>query len=126
MILFYLHFFLLSKKQKEMPQIIFNSLDKEIFKTFVIDFKKKDIPQLSWDDIFDIMEKAYLHSKKIFYIIDINGKRKPYKNIHKEKLNLWDYVMYNSTSNEKNNDFYISFGIHISSVNKLKKNIKCL
>ena len=99
-----------------MPQIIFNSHNKDKFRTFIKDFKETDIPQLTWDDIFEIIEKASLHSRKIFYIVDINGKTRPYKNIHKQKLNLWDYAMYNASTNERNNDFYISFGIHLPSI----------
>ena len=101
-----------------MPQLIFNSLNKDKFKTFIIDFEKKEIPLMSWIDIFNMLEKKTKYSKKIFYIVDINGKTKPYKYIkkHKLKLDLWDYAMYNSVTNERNNDFYISFGVHISSI----------
>ena len=101
-----------------MPQLIFNSQNKDKIKTFIKDFKETDLPQLTWDDIFEIIEKASLYPKKIFYIVDINGKTRSYKSIHKQKqkLNLWDYAMYNSVTNERNNDFYISFGIHIPSI----------
>ena len=99
-----------------MPQIIFNSHNKEKIKTFIKDIKEMDITLLSWDNIFEFIEKSSLYPKNIFYIVDINGKIRSYKSIHKQKLNLWDYVMYNTVTNERNNDFYISFGIHLHSI----------
>ena len=101
-----------------MPPLILNSNDKDLMPTFIINFQETDIPLLSWKNIFDAIEKKYKISRNILFITNNEGKTKKYKEIIKTKLNLWDYVMYNSFTNEKRNDFYISYGIHIASLRK--------
>jgi hypothetical protein len=101
-----------------MPQLILNSNDKDLMPTFIMNFEKTYVPLLSWENIFDAIEKKYKISRNIIFIVNDKGKRKRYKEIIQTKLNLWDYVMYNSITNEIRNDFYISYGIHISSLRK--------
>lgn len=94
-----------------MPQLILNSQNKEYLKSFVINCEKDVIPQLSWSDLFDIVSKKYNIDKNVIYF-----KSHKCGNIfytYQETLNMENFRMTYEKIQEKNNDYWFSFGIQI-------------
>ena len=94
-----------------MPQLILNSQDKEHFKSFVINCEEDVIPQLSWSDLFDIVSKKYNIDKNVIYFKTHKCGKIFYTD--QEILNTENFRMTYEKIQEKNNDYWFSFGIQI-------------
>ena len=94
-----------------MPQLILNSQNKEYLKSFVINCEEDVIPQLSWSDLFDIVSKKYNIDKNVIYFKNHKCGKIFYTN--QQTLNMENFRMTYEKIQEKNNDYWFSFGIQI-------------
>ena len=96
-------------ERKNMPQLILNSEEREYFKSFVVDCNKDVLKSLSWKDLFNIVSKKYNINNKKLYFKDYKALRISIS--YNEDLDIENFRMINSNTQEKTNDYWFSFGI---------------
>ena len=96
-----------------MPQLIMSSDVKGEFPSFVIDIENEQLLHFTWTDILEIISSKYNIPTKLLYVKTTNGKRVSKKNINENTFTIDNYRMQYINSDEKNNDFWFSFGTKI-------------
>ena len=96
-----------------MPQLIMSSDIKGEFPSFVIDIENEQLQHLNWTDILEIVSLKLKIPIKRLYVKTTNGKRVSKKNINENTFTIDNYRMQYINSDEKNNDFWFSFGTKI-------------
>ena len=93
-----------------MPQIILSTTNNS-FKSIVKDISYKELENITWNKIYNIINNKYSIPEKLIKIINKDGKRKKHSSLINEKLNIRDFRMYNINTSQYINDYSITYTI---------------